>query len=108
MPIEPIDRAHSLVSGYAHACLADLQQAGQPRVETALSSAQGWTVLVMTFPTTAGQDSPSLTECDRDCLRLLSVLREPMSAVRIRKEMEVRGVGIHGLATVKRSLARLH
>src|SRR5262249_36785544 len=105
---EPIDRAHSLVGGYARQLLLDLQHAGQPRAETALVSEGGWTVLVMSSPSPGGQDVPDLTECDRDCLRLLAGLREPISAVRARKEMEARGIGIYGVATVKRSLARLH
>jgi hypothetical protein len=77
---EPIDKAHSLVPGYARQLLLDLQQAGQPRVETALASQGGWTVLVMAFPTPAGQGVPDLTECDRDCLRLLARLDHPISA----------------------------
>jgi hypothetical protein len=105
---EPTDKAPSLVTGYARSCLLDLRHAGQPRAETALASEGGWTVLVMAFPSPAGQDVPDLTECDRDCLRLLGQLRQPMSAVRIRKEMDVRGIGIYGVATVKRSLARLY
>jgi hypothetical protein len=43
---EPIDRAHSLVTGYARQVLLDLQHAGQPRAETALASEGGWAVLV--------------------------------------------------------------
>src|SRR5262249_28127748 len=58
----------------------------------------------MAFPSPAGQDVPDLIECDRDCLRLLGQLRQPMSAVRIRKGMEVRGIGIYGVATVKARL----
>src|SRR5262249_55603469 len=60
----------------------------------------------MAFPSPAGQEVPDLIECDRDCLRLLGQLRQPMSAVRIRKGMEVRGIGIYGVATVKARLPR--
>ena len=48
---EPIDKAPSLVTGYARSCLFDLRHAGQPRAETALASEGGWAVLLMAFPT---------------------------------------------------------
>jgi hypothetical protein len=72
---EPIDKAPSLVSGYARQLLLDLQHAGQPRAETALASEGGWTVLVTAFPSPAAEGVEGLTECDRDCLRLLAGLR---------------------------------
>ena len=47
-------------------------------------------------------------ECERDCLELLLQLHEPMSAARLRRALEERGVGVWAGITVKRALARLH
>jgi Fe2+ or Zn2+ uptake regulation protein len=48
-----------------------------------------------------------LTESARDCLALLSQAREPLSAARVRRDLERHGVGIYGIATVKRALIKL-
>jgi hypothetical protein len=58
-------------------------------------------------PTPAGEDVPGLTECDRDCLAYLAAACEPLSAARVRRELEKKGIAIHAEITVKRSLARL-
>jgi hypothetical protein len=50
---------------------------------------------------------PGLTECDRDCLAFLAAAREPLSAARVRRELEKKDIAIHAEITVKRSLARL-
>ena len=64
-------------------------------------------MLLVAFGTPPGEEVAGLTECDRDCLALLAQACEPLSAARVRRELEGRGIGIWGIATVKRSLARL-
>jgi Fe2+ or Zn2+ uptake regulation protein len=51
--------------------------------------------------------APDLTECDRHCLTLLATQQRPISCYQLCKELESRGIGVWGIATVKRSLARL-
>jgi hypothetical protein len=102
------DRAGSLVQGYAQAIATDLQQAGAPRVTAALEDAGGWSVVVLVFPTPAGLRIPGLSDCERDCLRFLSLTGDSFSAQLVRDEMEDMGIGVYGLATVKRALANLH
>jgi hypothetical protein len=102
----PFDRAASVASAHAGAVLDDLHPTGEPpHAAAATASAHGWSVVVIVTP--AGDGLDGLSECDRDCLKLLAQLTVPMSAVRVRKEMERRGVGVWGIATVKRSLSRL-
>src|SRR5947199_298021 len=78
-----------------------------PQPATALHTAAGWTVLLLVFPTSGGDGEPGLTACDRDCLGLLTQAKEPLSGVRVRAELERRGIAVYGEATVKRSLAKL-
>jgi hypothetical protein len=67
-----VDRVRSLVGGYARECLGDLTQVGEaPRPEAAVEAAGGWTVLVLAYPVLPGEDTPVLTDCDKDCLALL-------------------------------------
>jgi hypothetical protein len=101
------DLIRPLVWEQAQACLARLQQSGQgPCPEAALRAGGGWTVLVIAFPSPDGQPCPGLTDCDRDCLALLGQVQEPLSGVRVHQQLEERG-DLHGLITVKRSLAKL-
>jgi hypothetical protein len=103
-----VDAVRSLVQGYAQECLGDLAQRGDvPRPEAAVVEGGGWTVLVVAFPTPPGEHVPGLTDCDRDCLALLAKVQEPLSAARVRRELEKRGTAIHAEITVKRSLARM-
>jgi hypothetical protein len=103
-----LDKVHVLVGAHARECLADLGGAGcAPRVEMAVEAGQRWQVLVVAFPTLPGAEVPGLTESARDCLALLAQAREPLSAVRVRRDLERRGVGIYGIATVKRALIKL-
>jgi hypothetical protein len=103
-----VDRVRSLVRGYARACLNDLHAIDEPpRPEAGIESADGWTVLTLAFPTPPGEGLTGLTECDRDCLALLSQTSMPLSGGAVRRELESRCIGIHGLTTVKRSLTRL-
>jgi hypothetical protein len=102
-----VDRVRSLVAGYAHGCLGELlRAAGPPRPEVAACSEAGWMVLLLAFPALPGERGTGLTECDRDCLVLLSQAQEVMSAPAVRRELEKRG-RIHAGITVKRSLRRL-
>jgi hypothetical protein len=78
-----------------------------PRPEAVLEARGGWTVLAFALPTPAGLGVPGLTECDRDCLALLAQAPEPLSAARVCRDLEKRGLGIYAEITVKRSLAKL-
>ena len=107
-PEQSSEKARPVVCKHANACLAELQSSGEaPCPEAAIRAAGGWTVFVLAFATPSGDETPGLTECDRDCLALLAQVREPLSGVRARKELEKRGLGIYGLVTVKRSLVKL-
>jgi hypothetical protein len=64
-------------------------------------------VVVLAYPTPAGDRAQALTPCERDCLTLLGRAQEPLSAAQVRTELEKRGLAIHAEITVKRSLARL-
>jgi hypothetical protein len=99
------DRLRLRVIIHAHQCLQDLQKLDMvPQPEAVLCSGGGWTVLLVTYPTPAGADPSGLSDCDRDCLCLLAQVSRPLSAARVRNELEKRG-RIWGIATVKRSLA---
>jgi hypothetical protein len=75
--------------------------------EAAVEAGGGWTVLVAALPTPAGEDVPGLTDCDRDCLLLLTGAQEPLSAARVCRDLEKRGLGVYAEITVKRALAKL-
>jgi hypothetical protein len=110
MPEQPsgVDRVRSLVLGHARALADDLTAAGAaPRPEAAVEAGGGWTILVAALPTPAGEDVPELTNCDRDCLLLLTGAQEPLSAARVCRQLDKRGLAVWSLITVKRSLAKL-
>ena len=96
-----------LVTSHTQALLADLPEAGAPQHTAALDSAHGWTVLLAIFPTREKLEATNLTPCDKDCLSILATSEEPLSGARARLEMKKRGWRRWGLATVKRSLAKL-
>jgi hypothetical protein len=103
-----VDKVRVLVNAHAQACLADLTQAAcAPRPEVGAQSGGGWRLLLIATPAPAAAEAHELTECDRDCLVLLAQAPGSLSAVRVRRELERRKIGIHGLSTVKRSLAKL-
>jgi hypothetical protein len=108
MDSNPIDRVRSLVAGHGHALMADLLKSNAaPRAEAASLNESGWSVLVLAFPCRPAEGTPGLTQCDRDVITLLGQAPEPLPASRIRKDLEQVGIGVYGIATVKRSLARL-
>jgi hypothetical protein len=108
MPDSPIDPVRSLVVGHGSACLLELEQsAAIPRAEATLQQGTRWALLVLALPVPAGQGIPGLTECDRDCLALLARSNEPLSAARVRRELERGTGGVYAEITVKRSLTRL-
>jgi hypothetical protein len=84
-----------------------LKSGALPRAEVASLTDAGWTVVVLAFPSKPGEDVPGLTQCDRDCLKLLGQAKAPLPAERVRQELEKGGIGTYGIATVKRSLAKL-
>jgi Fe2+ or Zn2+ uptake regulation protein len=103
-----ITRAHCLVVGHAHSLLGDLLKASaQLRCEAASLSADGWSVLAIAFPARESDSDRAPGECDRDCLALLARAQRPLPAWRIRQDLEAAHL-IHGIATVKRALARWH
>jgi hypothetical protein len=105
---DPMDKAGSLASGHAGLILDDLLNSNAVPAPTAATvSAAGWCVTVVIAPQSPGEGVAGLTDCDRDCLALLDSADQPLSAARIRDELERRGEAIHGLITVKRSLAKL-
>jgi hypothetical protein len=102
-----VDRTHSLLVGHASACLLDLQQSGEvPHGDATVQEGHGWGLVLIAVPRSPDAPPLELSECERDCLALLAEVRKPLSAYRVRKEMEQRG-RIHGLSTTKRALARL-
>jgi hypothetical protein len=105
---DTVDPVRSLVVGHGTACLAELERsAAVPRTEAALQSGERWTLLVVALPVPTGQDIPGLTDCDRDCLALLARSCEPLSAARVRRELERGTGGVYAEITVKRSLTKL-
>jgi hypothetical protein len=105
-----VEKVRSLLGGFAAACLESLLAAGaSPRPSSTVLAGGGWTVRVSVSPSPADPgEAPRLSECERDCLELLLQLPEPMSAARLRRALEERGVGVWAGITVKRALARLH
>ncbi len=67
----------------------------------------GWTVLLLAMPTAPRNLLLELTLCDRDCLGLLAQAQQPLSAARVRRQLEVQNIAIWAEITVKRSLAKL-
>jgi hypothetical protein len=111
MPNGPqLNKVRSVLGGYAQLCLDDLKRAGEgdPYPESALASAAGRLVLVVTLPAPDGNAiPPGLTRCELHCLGLLIEAPHELSAACIRRELERRRVEIYGIATVKRALLRM-
>src|SRR5262245_31614651 len=104
----PLDRAACLAAAHGAALLADLKASGAAPGHAAFAgSAGGYCVLVIVAPSGPAEGIDGLSQCERDCLALLAQATAPLSAVRVRRELEKRGIGIWGIATVKRALARL-
>jgi hypothetical protein len=104
-----VESVRPTICGHAEACLETLQRSrASPEAEAAVRTAGGWTVLLAVFPTPASVSNAGLTECDCDCLKLLAQLSLPISGARVCKELEARHIGVWSIATVKRSLAKLH
>jgi hypothetical protein len=106
----PFDRAVALASAYALQAVEDLHASKDaPHNASGVATAHGWNVLVIVAPATPCQDERPdlLSECDRDCLAQLAQAKEPLSGVRVRRGLEKGGIGVWGIATVKRSLAKL-
>ena len=104
------DPLPTLINAQAQSLLDGLLGAGgTPRPELAMQVGGGWTVLVSVFPTRPEPTAVlELTECERDCLKLLAMTGRPLPAERVCIELEDRGIGVHSEITVKRSLANLH
>jgi hypothetical protein len=105
------DRLSAILRTHVNALLAELANAGVvPQPDVASGRGTGWTVLLLVLPNSPGQRMPPLTACDRDCLAVLGRAKEPLSAARVRRALKDGTLGVRrrwGLATVKRSLARL-
>src|SRR5262249_37520524 len=102
------EKVRALLCDPARACLTALQEAEHtPQPAAALHTSAGWTVLLLCSPTSVGVEVAGLRTSARDCLGLLARVRESLSGVRVRAELERRGIAIYGEATVKRSLAKL-
>jgi hypothetical protein len=105
---QAIDRAGSLVAGYAHQILADLLRSGDvPHAEAASCAEKGWRVLVVACPAPPESVVPDLTPCERRCVELLAAADGPMSAERVYLALKRQGLRFHRI-TFKRALARLH
>jgi hypothetical protein len=102
------EKVRPVLDAHAQACLAALEGSGHaPQPEVVLRAGAGWTLLLIASPTQPEGKEFGLTACDRDCLSLLAQTQEPLSGVRARRELERRRIGIYGVVTVKRSLAKL-
>ena len=103
------ERVRELTCAHAESYLAALQEAVTvAQAEAVLRAAGGWSVFLIVFPTPKDQqDTVCFSECEKGCLALLAQLSEPISGLRACAELERRGLGIYGDATVKRALARL-
>ena len=101
--VREVTRAH------AESCLAALQTTGEvAQAEAVLRAAGGWSVLLIAFPTPKDEQADvCLSGCEKACLALLGQFSEPIPGLRACAELERRGLGIYGEATVKRALARL-
>jgi len=106
---DPINKVQSLVTGYATGLLTDLSQIDESaRAEATVEVTERWVVLVAVVPAKQAPETQqtTTTECDKDCLALLAQLQRPLSAARLCKELDKRGI-IWAEITVKRSLAKL-
>src|SRR4051794_39881504 len=103
-----VDRVRSIVAGYAGLCLRDLVEAGEmPRAEVASAAEGDWLVIAIAMLKPSAESLPDLAACDYDCLQLLAQDPRPLSVASVRRRLEKDGIGVWGIATVKRSLARL-
>jgi hypothetical protein len=104
-----VERVRAALCQHLESCLTILQASVTvAQVEVELRVASNWSVLLIAFPTPKNQsDSVCLSDCEKACLALLGQLSEPISGLRACGELERRGLGIYGEATVKRALARL-
>lgn len=66
----------------------------------------GWAVLVVAAPLLP-PEAAALTECEKDCLVLLARAGVPLSGLRCHRLLDREDIGVWGVATVKRALARL-
>src|SRR5262249_39593167 len=111
MEPQPPDGANPVrrdVVAHAEGCAGSLAAAGQrPQPEAAVRTGGGWTVLALAHPPPDGAGHVGLTDCDVDCLSLLAQTRAPLSAERVCRGLEKHRIGVYGIATVKRALARL-
>jgi hypothetical protein len=102
------DTVQSLVDRYARACLAEFLRAeSHSRPVVAITRCPGATVVVAAFPSLPDYDAPDLTECDQAVLTLLAGRNINVPAPRIRDELEIRGLYVCSLDTIKRSLRKL-
>jgi hypothetical protein len=103
------ERIREVTRAHAESYLAALHDAAQvAQAEAVLRAAGVWSVFLIAFPTPKdAQAEVCLSECEKSCLALLAQLTEPISGLRACAELERRGLGIFGEATVKRALARL-
>src|SRR5262245_5621694 len=104
------DKVHSLADGHARACLQEAQRSGDlPRPGVAVQADGGWTVLVAVFPTPvkAAATTPDLSDCERDCITLLSASQKPLTAEKVCYELEAQGIAVYSEISVKRALANL-
>jgi hypothetical protein len=112
VPSPPVpDRLSAILRAHVHALLAELADAGVvPQPDVASGRGADWRALLLVLPNSPGRPLPPLTGCDRDCLAVLGRAGEPLSAARVRRALRDGTLGVRrrwGLATVKRSLARL-
>jgi hypothetical protein len=103
-----LDRVGALVAAHADALLRDLERLGSdPSARSAALSAGGWRVRVEASPAGPAGLAPGLNACGRAAAELLWDAAEPLSAERVRDELEKKG-RLFGLITVQRALRELH
>src|SRR5262245_11077199 len=97
-----------LADKHARACLVDfLREESSSRPVVAIVRSPGATVMVAVFPSLPDCDAPDLSECDQAVLTLLAGKHFTFPAQRIRDELEIRGLYVCSLDTIKRSLQKL-
>jgi hypothetical protein len=77
------------------------------REEAASETAGGWSVRVHVLPACCWGVIPGLSEVDRECLRFLALLQNPIPAAPLCRAMEDFYKTPFALISLKRSLARL-
>src|SRR5262245_26138334 len=102
------DRPAVAVRACAEQLLAGLIAAGDdPRAVYAVLSAGGWRVRVEVSPAPPEELVAGLNDCGRAVLALLWDAEGPLSAEKIRHQLEAKGA-VFGLITVQRALRELH